>query len=266
MTEKNNNLLELYVDGSFVHGRTGYGLVVVKRGEEIYSEFGRVPAEYGTASRQVAGELYAVRQGLAWCKAQGLKTVIIYYDYLGIELWVTGRWQARQPLTQAYRDEVRHSGLTITWQKVNSHSGHRWNDRADELAKQGAASATRPNAMFAGGNNSPRFSLGDVAAGGGAQSFRAPQMKSSVVSGDFQTELIQWGRRIQELLATHGFQVEWRGVYNDNNVKMVLSRSGRSCGQLNLYHTRKKPFKISLHEIKIEAQGLLGEILHTGQG
>ena len=31
----------------------------------------------------------------------------LFYDYEGIEKWVTGEWRAKNPLTQTYRDFMR---------------------------------------------------------------------------------------------------------------------------------------------------------------
>jgi ribonuclease HI len=63
--------------------------------------------------------------------------VDIFYDYAGVENWATKRWQAKNEFTQAYAAFVRESGIRVYWHKVKSHSGDYWNDRADELAKQG---------------------------------------------------------------------------------------------------------------------------------
>ncbi|MBK9249883.1 MAG: ribonuclease H [Ignavibacteria bacterium] len=129
--------IEIYVDGSFIDGRVGYGLVIIRNGELVGEFSGSVENEDYTKARQVAGELYAVGKALQWCKIHGELTATIYYDYTGIECWATGKWKAKLPLTQRYTAFVRSSGIKISWQKVAAHTGDFWNERADELAKQG---------------------------------------------------------------------------------------------------------------------------------
>ena len=82
----------------------------------------------------------AVQHGLSWCQEHGVEAVDVFFDYAGIENWATGRWQAKNEFTQVYARFVQMCDIIIRWHKVKSHSGNYWNDRADELAKQGAGS------------------------------------------------------------------------------------------------------------------------------
>ena len=129
---------EIYVDGSFINGATGYGAVVLRDGEVVDELSGAVDASEVNDTRQVAGELAAVKEALNWCLEHSVKEVSIYYDYLGIEKWATGQWKRNQPLTKEYARFVGACPIRIHWHKVDSHTGNRWNDRADLLAKQGA--------------------------------------------------------------------------------------------------------------------------------
>lgn len=127
----------LYVDGSFLDGRAGYGAVIVKQDIMIDELRGTVENADMLSMRQVGGEIMAVQKALEWCQKHAVQTVDIFYDYAGIEHWVTGTWQAKNEFTRAYAGWVNSCGIAIRWHKVKSHSGDRWNDRADELAKQG---------------------------------------------------------------------------------------------------------------------------------
>lgn len=129
---------QVYVDGSWVAGRVGYGAVLLKDGEELQRFKGRVHEDLET--RQVAGELMATMTVLDWCKANGIDTVEILYDYEGIEKWARGMWKANKPLTQRYQAFIQRCPVKVKWHKVRSHTGVKWNDIADELAKQGAES------------------------------------------------------------------------------------------------------------------------------
>jgi len=130
--------IDIYVDGSFIHGKVGYGLIILQNNKVLGEFFGSVDNEEYISTRQVAGELFAVGKALQWCKINKIKQITIYYDYLGIECWATGTWKAKLPLTQRYAQFVRTSGIRIRWHKVAAHTGNFWNERADELAKQGA--------------------------------------------------------------------------------------------------------------------------------
>ena len=129
-------LVEAYVDGSYREGKVGWGAVIVKNGE-LYGEFsGVMNDDEVQGTRQVAGELRAVEETLFWCKEQKVSEISIYYDYAGIREWVTGAWKAKKEVTQKYRDHVRSCGIKITWVKVKSHSGNKFNDKADSLARK----------------------------------------------------------------------------------------------------------------------------------
>src|SRR5689334_22969733 len=129
---------QMYVDGSYINGATGYGMVILKDGAVVAEHCGPVKAAEANSTRQVAGELRAVEEGLAWCQRNEINEIEIFYDYYGVEKWATGAWKANQPMTQAYGRLVRESRIQIRWRKVAAHTGNRWNDRADALAKQGA--------------------------------------------------------------------------------------------------------------------------------
>lgn len=131
---------QAYVDGSYHAQRqtVGYGAVILKDGEELSRFSGRLD-EY-TESHQVGGELAATMRVISWCKQNNISAIDIYYDYRGIEMWARGSWKTEKPMTQAYAKFMKDSGIKVHWHKVASHTGDKWNDVADELAKQGALS------------------------------------------------------------------------------------------------------------------------------
>ncbi len=135
------DVTEVYVDGSYANGQTGYGVVVLKNGQMVWEHKGIVSSDIAGESRQVAGELQAVLDALEWCSGNAVDRTTIYYDYSGIEQWATGEWKAKQPLTQAYRARMQETKISITWQKVAAHTGNRWNEYVDKLARDAAQSA-----------------------------------------------------------------------------------------------------------------------------
>ncbi|MFY9556090.1 MAG: RNase H family protein, partial [Blastocatellia bacterium] len=139
-SEHSASLYEIYVDGSFINGSTGYGAVILKDGKVVDELFGAVDAAEVNGTRQIAGELVGAKEALKWCARHSVTEVSIYYDYLGIEKWATGEWKTNQSLTREYARFIRECPTRIHWHKVDSHTGNRWNDRADALAKKGAGS------------------------------------------------------------------------------------------------------------------------------
>jgi ribonuclease HI len=127
-----------YVDGSYLEEKVGYGAVILHHDDEVATLSGRV--DDAGKIRQVAGEIEAVLTTLLFCQQNGIEAVTIYYDYAGLENWATGKWQAKDAYTIAYQRAMQATTIEIHWRKVPAHSGNRWNNRADALAKEGALS------------------------------------------------------------------------------------------------------------------------------
>jgi viroplasmin and RNaseH domain-containing protein len=208
---------EIYVDGSYFNGATGYGVVILKDGIVIEELYGPVVGYSVNDTRQVAGELFAVEEALRWCEKNSIKEVAIFYDYLGIEKWATGAWKAKQAMTQDYAKFVRASGIRIRWNKVNSHTGNRWNDRADQLAKKGAGLGT-----------------------------------ASVAEGDKVAELLDKKECFLEFLMVKGIDATFDRIYNEQFARIIILRDEKTAGIFDLYHTKKKPFSPYLHNFKDE--------------
>jgi ribonuclease HI len=130
----------LFTDGSFNEPRNqaSYGFVVVnKNGDKSESEFecsGVVGDHQG--SRNVAGELFAVIEGLRHLVGKASE-VVICHDYSGVREWVSGSWKAKKKLTQDYRAEMANLAKKfkkLSFVHVKGHSGNFWNDYADKLA------------------------------------------------------------------------------------------------------------------------------------
>lgn len=126
---------EVYTDGSYVNGRYSYGYAFIKDGEIVLEGNGVGEDLEAAGMRNVAGEIAAVQHAVE--KAVALNARIrIYHDYSGISLWVTGEWQAKNKFTQAYAEFMRtHQGV-YEFQKVAGHSGDKFNDYVDGLAKE----------------------------------------------------------------------------------------------------------------------------------
>lgn len=130
-----------YVDGSFNPdiGRYAFGCVLFHPDGEIEELCGSGDSPDALAQRNVSGEMIAAMLSVKWAKINGYDSIDIYYDYSGIECWVTGAWKAKNDLTRKYRDAMQNWGRTvkISFSKVAAHTNDTYNERADKLAKQG---------------------------------------------------------------------------------------------------------------------------------
>ena len=206
---------EIYVDGSFARGSTGYGAVILKDGKVVEELFGGVDSAEVAGTHQIAGELAAVKEALKWCLQHSVNEVSIYYDYLGIEKWATARWKTNQPLTREYARFVRECPVQIHWHKVDSHTGNRWNDRADALAKKGTGSIQ-------------------------------PAEANSV------DELLEKTDAWIEFLMVRGIEACLDQVYNEQFARVQIIEADEAVGTFDLYNTRKKKLSPYLHNFRDE--------------
>jgi RimK family alpha-L-glutamate ligase len=146
---------QAYVDGSFIDGSVGYGAVILDQGTVKTEISGSVNDPEAVSSRQVGGEIEAVIEVLDWCKHENISEIAIFYDFQNIEKWATGEYKTNTPMTRRYKKYIDECGVSITWIKVESHTGVELNDRADELAKAGAKKRAEQLSMF----DSPKKAL-----------------------------------------------------------------------------------------------------------
>lgn len=128
-----------YVDGSFEvkSGEFASGAVILYNGEQ--KEFSEKYSDAELAQmRNVAGEIKAAQLVMEYALAQGWQEIAIYHDYQGIAAWCDGSWQAKLTGTKEYRDYYNRikDKLKVHFVKVKGHSGDKYNDLADALAKK----------------------------------------------------------------------------------------------------------------------------------
>lgn len=146
--------LLLYVDGSFmgISSKAGWGWVAVLNGVEIAHAQGTTP--YDALSRNIDGELAATVEALQWfqqwrgqsfagCEIPLQSTIC--HDYEGIGRWALGQWKANSQVAQEYQHQVQSLLAGVSFRKVSAHSGLKWNDRVDALAKGALQNSVKPN-------------------------------------------------------------------------------------------------------------------------
>lgn len=128
-----------YVDGSFnvATGEYSYGAVIFYDGKEEHLSR-KFSDPVMSQMRNVAGEIKGSMCAMTYCIEHKIKKITIYYDYEGIEKWCTGAWKANKEGTIAYREFYKKAceQVKIQFVKVKGHSGDKYNDLADSLAKQ----------------------------------------------------------------------------------------------------------------------------------
>lgn len=133
------DLMISYVDGSYNIKTKEYGCGVViftNEGKQTISKKG--DNEEYSKSRNVAGEILGALESMEMAIKMGKKRLDLYYDYKGIEEWALGNWKTNNPLTKSYKlkyDGIKKS-LDVRFNKVAAHTGDKYNEEADILAKK----------------------------------------------------------------------------------------------------------------------------------
>lgn len=77
---------------------------------------------------------------MAFAQEKGCRELTIYHDYEGIAKWPLGLWKTNKDGTIAYKkyyEDIKKE-LDVHFVKVKGHSGDKYNDLADKLAKNAA--------------------------------------------------------------------------------------------------------------------------------
>ena len=128
-----------YVDGSYNirSKKFGYGGILMRRDGTFETLQGSGTDASLASMRNVAGEIHGSMAAIRAAGKQGIKSITVFYDYMGIEMWADNKWKANKEGTIEYKafiSEMRNS-MEIRFQKVAAHTGVRFNELVDKLAK-----------------------------------------------------------------------------------------------------------------------------------
>lgn len=137
----------IYTDGSFNAdvGKYGSGFIIFLNGKKrLYGEkAGDIP-EYAV-SKNVAGEIFAVLNALEQAVILNAEEVVIHHDYYGLAKWANGEWKTNKKLTTMYAEKVnqyRENGMKISFIHEKAHTGIKYNEFVDKIAKRSVGLAT----------------------------------------------------------------------------------------------------------------------------
>lgn len=128
-----------YVDGSYdsLTNSFSYGMVIFYK-DKIHNFKEKYSNNDLAEMNNVAGEIKGAEAAMQFCLDNNITSLTLYYDYEGIAKWCNGEWEAKKKGTIEYVKFYNQvsSKVKIKFIKVKSHSGNKYNDMADNLAKE----------------------------------------------------------------------------------------------------------------------------------
>ena len=128
-----------YVDGSFnvATEEFSYGIILFEP-NGVHRHCEKFNNKEMAAMRNVAGEIKGAAVAMRYAYVNKIPKLTIYHDYEGIAKWCTGAWKANKDGTIGYVDFYRKiaTQVKVTFVKVKGHSGDKYNEEADKLAKK----------------------------------------------------------------------------------------------------------------------------------
>lgn len=132
--------LTAYVDGSFSLEKKNYsyGMVCIENGEVVFTANGVGTDKNAISLRNVSGEVNGAMKAVEYAIENNFKQITIVFDYQGIESWALGTWKRNNDITKNYNEfmQEKMKEIKINFKKVKGHSGDKFNDMADKLAKE----------------------------------------------------------------------------------------------------------------------------------
>ena len=129
-----------FCDGSFSADkkRYSYGVLIIGKNIKPVALRGYGDDPECVEARNVAGEVLGALAAMDWAVRHGYKRLVLHHDYEGIAAWAQGRWAVNSPSAKMYKENYNtlfRDVLSVSFKKVKGHSGNKFNDRADLLAK-----------------------------------------------------------------------------------------------------------------------------------
>lgn len=139
VSTSNKNIVA-YVDGSYDVKNGAYSSAALILDDQEENILERIVEEYAdeySSMRNVAGEVKSAMMAIDFAIKNECKKIIIHHDYEGIQKWADKEWKANNKLTQFYQEYINKNrkNMTIEFVKVKSHTGVKYNEEVDKMAK-----------------------------------------------------------------------------------------------------------------------------------
>lgn len=129
--------LVVYVDGSYRNSDKSHSYgVYMFNDEEEYTYSKRFFKD--SDMRNVSGEIKGAMRAMEEAAKLGKKKIYLHYDYEGIRSWALGFWKTNKEGTIYYKnfyDSIKDK-LQVNFIKVEAHTGVKYNELVDKLAKE----------------------------------------------------------------------------------------------------------------------------------
>ena len=129
--------LIVYVDGSFRNKDKSHSYgVYMFNAEEEYTYSKRFFKD--SEMRNVSGEIKGAMRAMEEAAKLGKRKIYLHYDYEGIRSWALGFWKTNKEGTINYKkfyDSIKDK-LEVKFIKVEAHTGVKYNELVDKLAKE----------------------------------------------------------------------------------------------------------------------------------
>ena len=129
--------LVVYVDGSYRNSDKSHSYgVYMFNDEEEYTYSKRFFKD--SDMRNVSGEIKGAMRAMEEAAELGKKKIYLHYDYEGIRSWALGFWKTNKEGTIYYKNfyDFIKDKLEVKFIKVEAHTGVKYNELVDKLAKE----------------------------------------------------------------------------------------------------------------------------------
>ena len=129
--------LHIYIDGSYDKktGFCSYAVVILNDERQLIDTISK--SFFDTfSSHNVTGEIFGAIEAMRYAFNKNM-SAIIYHDYTGVSAWYKGEWSNKSEIAQHYYYETKDfKSHDIYFKKVLGHSGDKYNELADRIAKR----------------------------------------------------------------------------------------------------------------------------------
>ena len=132
-----------FTDGSYSNKsrKGGYGVILLTNKSEFHFLKSFNSSKYSHSEilklHSVGLECEAVKRAIQEAINLNKQNISIFYDYEGIEKWINHEWNLSSNYANDYYDSIIKFSkqISISFNKIKSHSGIYYNDLVDRLAK-----------------------------------------------------------------------------------------------------------------------------------